>query len=91
LTQKTDHDLVYIARNRTKQRRQFLTYEAMWNAAKRLARNKWGDRFGGRFGASSIVHIALHEYLKKNGIDIKEQRRKALDKLKMQVCTSDNQ
>ena len=82
---KTNHDEIYLARNRTKQRRQFLTYEAMWNAAKKLAKDKWGVRCNGRFGASSIVHLALHEYLKKNGIDIKEQRRKSLEIINKQV------
>jgi hypothetical protein len=63
----------------------------MWNAAKRLADKKWGKRFHGRFGASSIVHLSLHEYLKKHGIDIKEQRRKSLEIINRQVCMADNQ
>ena len=82
---KTDHDEIYIARNRTKQRRQFFTYEAMWTAAQGLAHKKWRWR---RFGASSIVHIALHEYLKRHGIDIKEQRRKSLENTNIKVCTA---
>jgi hypothetical protein len=63
---KTDYDQTYAARNRLKVRRCFHTYDAMWRAAGTLAGRLYPD-LKGRHGASTIVHVALAQFLERHG------------------------
>jgi hypothetical protein len=60
---QTVHEKVYLSRNRNKKRYNFLTYEAMKNAACELAKKKGYKRNS----FSMVVHIALYKYLRNNG------------------------
>jgi hypothetical protein len=64
---KTDHREIYAARNRSKKRCSFWTFDAAWNLAANVAKEKWGVE-----SASLYVSTALCNQLHRDGKDIRK-------------------
>jgi len=78
---------IFLSRNRNKKRYCIWTYEAMWDCAEMLSHKLWGH-LPGRHGASTVINVALAEYLIKHGIEAPRKIKKIKAK---EVCLSYNQ
>lgn len=76
---KTNHDDIYIGRNRNKVQCKIFTYDAMKSAALALSKKKYG-----RKSFSLVAHMALYKMLRDEGfIDLRKlltehKRRRAI-------------
>jgi len=64
---KTDHKVIYAARNRVKGRYSFWTFDAAWSLASTVAKEKWGIK-----DASLYVSTALCNQLYRDGKDVRK-------------------
>lgn len=63
---------IYAARNRSKVKKNFYTFDAAWNLAGEMALKKWGMR-----NASLYVSTALCNQLKRDGVDVRQKINEA--------------